>query len=236
MERPNFTVLTHFEELRRRLLIFIGFLFFLWVVLFSQFWRLVPFLIWPYQKAFPARELDLVFTSLPEAIVAALKSTFFLSLALSLPLLLFQAWRFLSPALYEHEKRVLRKIVFLVLILALVGMALAYLLVLPTLLKLFLGMGYARFTPYLRVQSYLSFLGKGLLVAAIVSQLPAVVALLIKAGLISQEVRHRRFLYLAGGAYLVALFISPADLISQIILAAGFYLLLEAGFFLARLF
>ncbi|NPB09969.1 MAG: preprotein translocase subunit TatC [Thermodesulfobacteria bacterium] len=236
MERPNFTVLTHFDELRKRLLIFIGFLFLVWVVLFSQFSRLVPFFVWPYHRAFPSRELDLVFTTLPEAIMAALKSTFFLALALSLPLLLFQAWRFLSPALYEHEKKALRKVIFLVTIFALGGMALAYLLILPTLLKLFLGMGYARFTPYLRVQSYLSFLGKGLLVAAVVAQLPAVVALLLKAGLIPAQVRHKRFFYLAGGAYLVALFISPADIVSQIILAAAFYLLMELGFLLARLF
>ncbi len=234
MERPSFTVLTHFEELRRRLLIFIGVLFVFWLGLFSQFFRLVPFLIWPYQQAFPDRPLDLVFTTLPEAIMAALKSTFFLALAFSLPVFLFQTWRFLSPALYEHEKRVLRKVILLVIFMALAGMGLAYFLVLPTLLKLFLGLGYARFTPYLRVQSYLSFLGKGLLIAAIVAQLPALVALLVKAEILPSQVRHRRFLYLAGGAYLVALFISPADLVSQIILAAVFYCLLESGFLLAR--
>jgi len=234
LERPQITVLTHFEELRRRLLIFIGVLFLLWLALFSQFFRLVPFLIRPYQQAFPSRELDLVFTTLPEAIMAALKSTFFLALALSLPVLVFQAWRFLSPALFEHEKRLLRKVLFVTGSLSLVGLLVAYFLVLPTLLKLLLGLGYARFTSYLRVQSYLSFLGKGLFFAVLVAQLPGVVALLFKAGILPERVKRKRFFYLAGGAYLVALFLSPADIVSQIILAAVFYLLLELGFLLAK--
>ena len=233
-ERPKFTVLTHFEELRRRLLISLAFFFILWVVLFSLFPKLVPYLIWPYQKAFPERELSLVFTTLPEAIVAALKSTFFLALAGSLPVVLFQAWRFLSPALFDHERRWARKMLTLVLVFFLVGVVVAYFLVFPNLLKLFLGLGYGRFEPYLRVQSYLSFLGKGMLVAGIVAQVPGFTALLVKTGLLSAKFKRRRFLYLGGAAYLLSLFIVPTDLFSQIILATIFYLLLESGFVLAR--
>ena len=234
MERPKYTVLTHFDELRRRLLIFVGVFFLIWVLLFSFFSKLVPFLLWPYQKAFPDRELELVFTTLPEAIMAALKSTFFLALALALPVLIFQAWRFLAPALYPQEKRLLRRIIFFVSILSFVGLALAYFLVLPTLLKLLLGMGYARFAAYLRVQSYLSFLGKGLFLAALLAQIPGLTALLVKAEIIPSQVKRKRFLYLASGAYLIALFLSPADLVSQLLLASLFYLLLESGFWLSK--
>ncbi len=178
--------------------------------------------------------MALVFTSLPEAVIAALKSTFFLALAGTLPLILWQTWRLLSPALYESERRWLRRLVFLVIMLFLFGVAVAYFLVLPHLLHLFLGLGYGRFEPYLRVQSYLSFLGKGVLVAGIVAQIPGFVALLVKAEILPPKIKKRRYIYLFGAAYLVALFIAPTDLLSQLILAAIFYFLLESGFILAK--
>ncbi len=234
-ERPKITILTHFEELRRRLFIYIGFLFLLWIVFFSQFFRLVPFLVRPYQLAFPNRNLDLVFTTLPEAIMAALKSTFFLSLALSLPMLVFQAWRFLSPALFDHEKRFLRKILLVTAFFSIVGLVVAYFFVLPILLKLLLGIGYTRFIPYLRVQSYLSFLGKSLFFAVLIAQLPSILALLIKSGVLPPNIKRKRFFYLVGGAYILALFLSPSDFISQLILAFMFYLLLELGFLLSKI-
>ncbi len=232
--RDKFTVLTHFEELRRRLLIFIGFLFIVWVGLFSQFQRLVPYLLRPYQKAFPEKELKLVFTTLPEAIMAALKSTFFLALALSLPVLIFQAWRFLSPALYPEEKRFAKRILGCVFLLALSGLSLTYLVVFPALLKFFLGLGYAHFEPLLRIQSYLSFLGKGLLVAAIVSQIPLLSVALIKLELLPKLGVKRHF-YLLGAAYGLGLFLSPGDFLGQLILAGGLFLLLESGFLLAKI-
>ncbi len=233
-ERPKFTVLTHFDELRRRLLFTLAFFFLLWVGLFSAFPHLVPWLIWPYEKAFPDRQLSLVFTTLPEAVIAALKSTFFLALAATLPLLLWHAWRFLSPALYDSEKRWLRRLVFLVIVLFLLGVSVAYFLVLPHLLRLFLGLGYGRFEPYLRVQSYLSFLGKGVLVAGIVAQVPVLVALLVKAGLLPSSSRKKRFFYALATAYSLALFLAPFDFLSQAILTALFYGWVALGFFLAR--
>ena len=233
-DHPKFTVLTHFEELRRRILTYLGVLFALWVILFTQFQHLVPYLLMPYQKAFPERELTLVFTSLPEAIMAALKSTFFLALAFSLPVLVFEAWRFLAPALYPEEKRFLRRVLLFVTIFGAFGLALAYLLVLPSLLKVFLGLGYRHFAPLLRVQSYLSFLGKGLLIAAILSQIPLITATLIKLDLLPSRLGKKRHLYLLAFAYGLGLFISPGDFLGQLLLASLFWALLESGFLIAK--
>ncbi len=234
-QRPKFTVLTHFEELRRRLLLSLAVLFSLWVVLFAFFSELLPFLLWPYQRAFPGKDLSLVFTTLPEAIMAALKSTFFLALAGTLPFILFQAWRFFSPALFPEEKRLIRKVFGTILVLFLFGVGAAYFLVLPVLLKFFLGLGYQRFIPYLRIQSYLSFLGKGLLVAGLIAQIPGIVAVLVKLEIISARLLRRFWFYFLGGTYLVALFIAPGDFLSQILLTLIFCSLCWLGFGLARL-
>ncbi|OAG27056.1 twin-arginine translocase subunit TatC [Thermodesulfatator autotrophicus] len=235
-QRAKITFLTHFEELRRRLLFFLGFLFFAWIILFTQFHRLTPLFLWPYEKAFPDQKLDLVFTSLPEAIMAALKSTFFMALALSIPFLVFQAWRFLSPALFPHEKKFFSKTLFLGTIFCLASLALTYFLIFPSFLKVILGLGYTNFTPLLRIQSYLAFLGKGLLFAAILSQIPLFTALLVKVGILPAYGGKRRILYLLGVAYALALFLSPGDIVAQIIIACCFYVLLESGYLLSRIF
>ena len=234
-ERPKYTVLTHFDELRRRILIFVGFLFASWVLLFTQFQKLVPFFLRPYEKAFPGKKLQLVFTSLPEAIMAALKSTFFLALAFSTPVLIYQAWRFLAPALYPHEKRFFRRLLLLATTFGILGMACAYFLVFPPLLKIFLGLGYQYFEAFLRIQSYFSFFGKGFLVAALLSQLPLLSALLIKIELLPPQIGKKRHLYLLGAAYAGGLFLSPGDFVAQALLTIVFLSLLEAGFLLARI-
>ncbi len=234
-ERPKYTVLTHFEELRRRILICVGFLFGIWVILFTQFQKLVPLFLRPYETAFPGRKLELVFTSLPEAIMAALKSTFFLALALSIPVFVFQGWRFLAPALYPHERRFFRRLLTLAISLGLIGALATYFLIFPPLLKFFLGLGYQYFEAFLRIQSYLSFLGKGLLIAVVLSQLPLLTALLVKLDLLPSRLGKKRHLYLLGAAYGGGLFFAPGDLLSQALLASIFFVLLEAGFFIARL-
>ncbi len=234
-EHPKITLLTHFEELRRRILIFLAFLFVIWAGLFFQFNHLVPVFLRPYRQAFPGQNLNLVFTSLPEAIMAALKSTFFLALALSLPVLIFQAWRFLSPALYPEEKRLMRRLLALASLFTAGGIFLAYWLVFPSLLKFFLGLGYTHFEPLLRIQSYLSFLGKGVLVAALVAQIPVVTAGLVKLELLPRGLGKKRYLYLLGISYALGLFISPGDPIGQLILALSFFLLLQSGFLVAKL-
>ena len=234
-EDPKIMLFTHLEELRRRILIFVAFLFVVWAGLFFQFNRLVPIFLKPYQQAFAEKNLNLVFTSLPEAIMAALKSTFFLALAFSLPVLVFQAWRFLSPALYPEEKRFLRRFFALASLFTISGIFLTYWLVFPSLLKFFLGLGYTRFEPLLRIQSYLSFIGKGLLVAAIVAQIPIITAGLVKLELLPKSLGKKRYLYLLGISYALGLFISPGDFVGQFILAVGFFFLLQSGFLIAKL-
>ncbi len=234
-ERPKYTVLSHFEELRRRILIWVGFLFVVWIALFTQFQRLIPFFLRPYEKAFPGQKLELVFTSLPEAIMAALKSTFFLALTLSVPVLIFQAWRFLSPALYPSEKKVFRRLLFISIFLGITGAFTAYFLIFPPLLKFFLGLGYQYFEAFLRLQSYFAFFGKGLLIAVLLSELPLATALLIKLDLLPQRLGKKRHFYLLALAYGGGLFLAPGDLLSQIILASVFFFLFEIGFLIARL-
>ncbi len=233
-QRQKFTILTHFNTIKRSLLITITLFFSLWMALFYLFPKLVPYLEWPYKKAFPGKELSLVFTTLPEAILAALKATFFLALVGILPVIAFQIWKFLAPRLLPKERRLILKVILIIVLFFSIGVIIAYLLVIPVLLRFFLSIGYQHFMPYLRVQNYLAFIGKGLVMAGLVAQVPGIVAILVKLGLLSPKVLRHRWLYFLGIGYALGLFFSPTDLLSQILLAFIFYTLLELGFILSR--
>ncbi|RUM87656.1 MAG: twin-arginine translocase subunit TatC [Thermodesulfatator sp.] len=231
---PRLPLEVHLAELRRRLLVFLAFLFGLWVLLFLLFSHLVPFFLWPYRRAMGKFTVHMVFTTLPEAVMAALKSTFFMALALTLPLLLYQAWAYLSPGLFPHERRLGRRLLALSFFLMLAGGLAGYFLFLPILLHFFLSFGYAHFQANLRLQNYLSFMAKTLLVSVLLAEIPLLVALLTRTKIISRRVLTRRWWKILGGLYLIALFLTPGDFLSQLLLLFTLYLFLELGFLLAR--
>ncbi|WP_297058157.1 twin-arginine translocase subunit TatC [Thermosulfurimonas sp.] len=233
---PRLPLEVHLAELRKRLLVTISVLFFLWCLLFVLFPHLTPFLLWPYRRAMGQGKIPLVFTTLPEGIMAALKATFFLALILTLPLAIYQGWSYISPGLYPQEKRVGKRLLILSFFLMLFGLALGYFVWLPVLLHFFLSFGYAHFEANLRVQNYLAFLGKTLLVSTLVAEIPLGVALLVKVKVLSRGLFSRKKWYFLGGIYLLALFLVPGDFLSQILLFLSFYVLLELGFVLAKIF
>ncbi len=232
---PCLPLEVHLAELRKRLLVCLAALFTCWCLLFYFFPRLTPFFLWPYSRAMGEERLKLVFTTLPEAIMAALKATFFLALTLTLPLLVYQAWGYISPGLFPEERRFGKRILILSFFLVALGVALGYFVWLPVLLKFFLSFGYAHFEAHLRLQNYLSFLGKTLLISALAAEIPLGVALLVRVRVLSRKLLQRKKWYFMGGLYLLALFLVPGDFLSQILLFLSFYLLLELGFLLAKI-
>ncbi len=233
---PRLPLEVHLAELRKRLIFCLSFLFLVWCLLFYFFPQLTRLFLWPYQQAMGSQELKLVFTSLPEAIMAALKASFFLALTLTLPVFLHQAWAYVSPSLYPDERRWAGRVILLSVFLMFLGVALGYFLFLPAILHFLLSFGYAHFEANLKVQNYLAFVGKTLLISALVAQGPLLVAVLVRLGWLSRKQLKRRRWYLLGGLYLVALFLVPGDFLSQLLLLMAFYLLIELGFVLAKIF
>lgn len=232
---PRLPLEVHLAELRKRLLFCIVILFFFWCLLFYFFPKLTVFFLWPYKQAMSSRDLHLVFTSLPEGIMAAIKATFFLALTLTLPFLVYHGWAYISPGLFPDERRFAKKILIFSFVLMVLGTALGYFVFLPPLLKFFLSFGYTNFEANLRVQNYLSFIGKTLLISALVAEVPLAVAVLTKVKIISRRLFGRKKWYFLGGIYLLALFLVPGDFLSQILIFMAFYLLFELGFVLAKI-
>ncbi|MBX6422956.1 twin-arginine translocase subunit TatC [Thermosulfurimonas sp. F29] len=234
-ELPRLPLEVHLAELRKRLIFCLAVLFFFWCLLFYLFPRLTPLLFWPYTRAMGEAHLKLVFTTLPEAIMAALKTTFFLALALTLPVISYHAWAYLSPGLYPEERRLGRRVLLLSFFLVVLGISLGYFVWLPVLLKFLLGFGFSHFEANLRLQNYLAFLGKTVLVSALVAEIPLAIAFLTRINLISRKILARKRWYILGGIYLLALFLVPGDFLSQVLIFMSFYLLMELGFILAKI-
>ncbi|MBI2069590.1 MAG: twin-arginine translocase subunit TatC [Elusimicrobia bacterium] len=227
MNNEPLSLVGHLEELRQRLWIII-----VAVVIFSAIaYHFSPQII----DRLAQGTGGLVFLKPAEAFLARLKIAFFLGLFLSLPVLLFEAWRFVALGLTDNERKLLRWIVPASYGLFVSGTALALGGVAPTAAKFLLGFGSAGLRPMITIGSYVEFL---LFLAAafgLLFQLPLVVLFLGKLGIVDafKLTAYRKTVYL--GIVAAAAVLTPGpDVFSQLLLAFPTLLLYEGSIFLVR--
>jgi sec-independent protein translocase protein TatC len=173
-----------------------------------------------------------------EPMLVKLKVSLFVGVALALPVLMWQIWSFVLPALKQNERKYLYIIVPSSVLLFLAGTALCFYLVLPIGIKflIYAGAGGVQSTPFLTKTSYLAFLLTFLLTFGLVFQLPIVLLILIRIGLLSPKTlaKNRRWAILA--IVIIATVISPTpDLFTQFLMAGPMYLLYEISIWLGYL-
>jgi sec-independent protein translocase protein TatC len=224
-------VTEHIEELRERLIksavaIVVGFL-----------------VAWPFKKQillFLERPLPdnlkgkLIFLSPPEAFFTALKVSFFAGILLALPFVLYQAWRFIEPGLYEHEKKFILPFMLFSLLFFFDGAAFAYFVILPFGLKFLLGFMGDLLTPQITIGSYISFVIQMILAFGFVFLLPVVVWLLSKLGVINYTMleKNRKFAVLV--IFVIAAILTPPDVFSQVMMALPLLVLYEFSIWVAK--
>lgn len=155
---------------------------------------------------------------------------------ISLPHTLYQIWAFVAPALYQNEKRLIAPLVLSSVSLFFTGMVFAYFLVFPVIFKFLAGVTPVGVNMATDIDKYLSFI-LGMFVAfGTAFEVPIVVILLTKIGVVTTaQLKHARP-YVIVGAFIVAAVITPPDIISQTLLAIPLILLYEAGIWLGRFF
>jgi len=228
---PNIFEIEILARLRRELIFYLLFLLICWMAVFLAFPRLFPYLLYPYFHLL--KERSLVFISLEEALFVVLRASFYIALALTLPLLIIRIFHALSKELYEYERRLLRKLIFLSVSLAFLGILFGYFLLTPFFLKTFLYFG-KNFENNLRLSAFLFFLLKVVLYSVITFQIPLLFALLIKEDLITEDFYRRKRLYFWGGFYLLSALFLPADFLGQVLLTFFFFLFFKLAFIIAR--
>jgi sec-independent protein translocase protein TatC len=230
---------SHLTELRKRLIQSFIFLiiFFIGCYFFAE--HLYGFLVEPYAKAVKddGTERRLIFTALQETFLTYLKVSFFAAFFVTCPFILMQIWKFIAPGLYKHEKIAIVPYLILTPILFFLGGMLVYYLIMPLAIKFFLSFESSGLTTGLPIQleakvdEYLSLVMKLIFAFGISFQLPVVLSLLARVGIVDAKFLKNRRKYVVVIIFTVAALLTPPDPITQIGLAIPLLILYELSIF-----
>ncbi len=192
---------SHLVELRQRLINSLIFLTLLFLISYYFSEYIYGFLVDPYAKAVENDSVDrrLIFTALQETFLTYLKVAFFAAFFFTSPYILIQIWKFIAPGLYEDEKSAIMPYLIITPILFLLGGMLVYYLIMPLAIKFFLSFESAGINTNLPIQleakvnEYLSLVMKLIFAFGLSFQLPVVLSLLARIGVVdSQFLKKRR--------------------------------------------
>jgi len=176
----------------------------------------------------------LIFIHPTEAFIAYIKLAFFTGILLGAPFVLYQIWRYLVPALYEHERRYFRGSVIFGTFLFFAGVAFAFIVVMPIGIKFLIRMGGPQLQAIFTISNYISFSMLFLLSFGIIFELPIILYVLVKLGVVSRAFLKAKRKYVLVLVFATAAIITPPDPFSQIVTAIPLLLLYELSIFLAR--
>jgi len=235
--------LSHLVELRKRLInSFICLLFFfLFCYYFSEY--IYGFLVDPYAQAVKdeGEGRRLIFTALQETFITYLKVSFFAAFFFTSPFILIQIWKFIAPGLYENEKSAIMPYLVLTPILFILGGALVYYLVMPLAIKFFLSFESSGINTRLPIQleakvnEYLSLIMKLIFAFGLSFQLPVILSLLARIGMIDSRFLKKRRKYVIVIIFAAAAILTPPDPITQIGLAIPLLILYELSIFSVKI-
>ena len=229
------TFISHLIELRSRLVRAVAAVMVIFVVLF----------IWPGSgPIYDALALPLM-SALPEGarmiaigvitpFMVPVKVTALVAFMIALPYVLYQAWAFVAPGLYEHEKKLALPLVIGSTALFLLGVAFCYFFVFGRVFAFIHGFAPKSITPAPDIEAYFSFVITMFLAFGVTFEIPIVVIVLVRMGLVSVEKLRDARPYVIVGAFIIAAVVTPPDVLSQLLLAIPMCILYEAGLFLAR--
>jgi sec-independent protein translocase protein TatC len=224
------TLVSHLLELRSRLMKALGAVLAVFLCLAPFTGRVFERVSAPLRAVLPG---DMIVTAPAASFLTPFKTTFFVALFIAMPVVLYQAWRFVAPALYKKEKRLAVPLLASSIVLFYAGMAFAYLVVFPIMFKFFVAstpVGVAMMTD---ISSYHDFVLTLFLAFGIAFETPIVIVLLIWSGLCTPKTLAAGRPYIFLGAFVVGMVLAP-DVYSMTLMAIPMYLLCEAGLLFAR--
>ena len=226
---------SHLTELRKRLIHSLIFIFIIFIGGYFFAENIYNFLVEPYANAVKNDGIDrrLIFTALHETFITYLKLAFFASIFLGCPVVLVQIWKFVAPGLYKNEKKALLPYLIATPILFLLGGMLIYYLVMPLAIKFFLSfetVAQGNSLPIqleAKVNEYLSLIMRLIFAFGLSFQLPILLNLLARVGVIDSEYLKKRRKYFIVIIFAAAAILTPPDPITQIGLAIPLLILYE---------
>jgi sec-independent protein translocase protein TatC len=227
--------ISHLVELRQRLVRAVGAVLAIFVLLFiypgSGF--IYDLLALPLMNALP-EGAKMIATGVITPFMVPVKVTVLVGFMVALPYVLYQAWAFVAPGLYEHEKKLALPLIVASTVLFFVGVAFCYFFVFGKVFAFIHDFAPKSITPAPDIEAYFSFVITMFLAFGITFEIPIVVIVLVRMGIVSVEKLREARPYVIVGAFVIAAVVTPPDVLSQFMLAVPMCLLYEAGLFLSR--
>lgn len=221
----------HIRELRKRL-------FYCLLTVMVSFMVIVTFfageLMQLLAAPIKARGIEFIYLGLAEALTAQMKVSFIAAMVVSSPIIFWQIWDFIRPALYDNEKKAVLIFSAGSVLLFLGGVLFGYLVVFLSAITFFVYMGENLATPMLSISQYVGFLFGFVISFGLVFELPVVVYVLCKLGVVSVEqlIALRKYMILV--IFVLAAFLTPPDVVSQCLMALPMVVLYEVGIMVAK--
>ncbi|MBN3196737.1 Sec-independent protein translocase subunit TatC [Pectobacterium versatile] len=228
-------LISHLIELRKRLLnsiicvlaVFISLVYFA-----NDIYQLVSA---PLIEQLPAGA-SMIATDVASPFFTPIKLTMIVSVFVAAPLVLYQVWAFVAPALYKHERRLMMPLLVSSSLLFYMGMAFAYFVVFPLAFGFFAKTAPIGVLIATDINNYLDFVMALFMAFGISFEVPVAIVLLCWSGVVTPEDLKKKRPYILVGAFVVGMLLTPPDVFSQTLLAIPMYLLFEIGVFFARFY
>src|ERR687891_2324365 len=227
--------ISHLVELRQRLVRAVGavLLFFVALFLWPGAGTIYDILAAPLMSALP-EGAKMIATGVITPFMVPVKVTALAAFLIALPFVLYQAWAFVAPGLYEHEKKLALPLVVGSTVLFLAGIAFCYYFVFGKVFAFIHDFAPKSITPAPDIEAYFSFVITMFLAFGITFEIPIVVIVLVRMGIVSVEKLRDARPYVIVGAFVIAAIVTPPDVLSQFMLAVPMCLLYEAGIIFGR--
>ena len=178
----------------------------------------------------------LVYTKLTEAFISYLTLSLLVGLAASFPFVLYQIWLFISPGLLDQEKQLIRRIVLWATLLFAGGASFAFFIVLPRMLHYFMSYASPSLTPMLKLGLYLTFTARMVLAFGIAFEIPFLMVMASRVGLISSDHFRKKRIYLYIAIVVLSFLLTTGELTATTLLSFPLFVLYEAGIIAGRVF
>ncbi|MDK2779467.1 MAG: twin-arginine translocase subunit TatC [Pseudomonadota bacterium] len=227
-------LIAHLIELRNRLLKAILLVLAIFLGLFYFANDLYLLLVRPLSELLPDSS-NMIATGVASPFLVPFKMTLVLAVLIAVPFILHQVWAFISPGLYQHEKKFAIPLLVSSIILFYSGIAFAYFVVLPLAFGFFTGVGPEGISFLPDISNILDFILKIFFAFGIAFEIPIATFLMVLSGITTVESLSGKRPYIFVGCFVVGMLVTPPDVISQTVLAVPMWLLFEAGILASRM-
>lgn len=232
-DHDDMSFFAHLAELRDRLVRSAIVVAVIFTVLFYYANDIYNYIARPMLEQLAGNKM--IITKPASAFFTPIKVAFMTSLFVAIPYLLYQLWAFIAPGLYRHEKRLAVPLLASSTILFYCGMAFAYYVVFPLVFKFFAGTTPEGASLQPDIVEYLDLVLSMFFAFGIAFEVPVAIVLLVVAGIVTPDQLSGMRRYVIVGAFIVAMILTPPDVVSQVLLAIPMWILYEIGIIVSRM-